>query len=318
MPRLILLPFVLLLCCFAAPPSVLPQTRMVEVQKGVDLEVLDWGGTGRPLVFLSGFGGTAHSFDGFAQQFTKNHHVYAITRRGFGRSGKPASIGENYAPQRLAADVMMVIRKLGIKHPVIVGHSVAGQELSEIGTHFRKEVSGLIYLEAANSQAFYGPHSTVYYPIAAEVRRDLERLIAVQPSEARLLVKKLKAEIPRLEKGVEWYGKALDGEPDRAADVQTSFTMAVQTAVVNGSRIYGTIDVPILSIVAVPPECEPECTSDASKVRAAEAAAQADDFAQGNPSATVVRLPYAGHFIWNTNGKDVEREMIAFLDKIGQ
>ena len=44
------------------------QSRFVVVAKGVQLEVLDWGGTGRPVVLLAGFGGTAHDFDAFANQ----------------------------------------------------------------------------------------------------------------------------------------------------------------------------------------------------------------------------------------------------------
>src|ERR1700741_3369769 len=47
-----------------------PHARMVTVEKGVDLEVLDWGGTGRPLILLQGLGGVAHDYDQFAQQFT--------------------------------------------------------------------------------------------------------------------------------------------------------------------------------------------------------------------------------------------------------
>jgi hypothetical protein len=60
--------------------------QFVTVEPEVRLEVLDWGGTGRPLMFLAGSGDTAHRFDGFAPQFAKKYHVYGITRRGFSRS----------------------------------------------------------------------------------------------------------------------------------------------------------------------------------------------------------------------------------------
>jgi pimeloyl-ACP methyl ester carboxylesterase len=67
--------------------------QFVPVEKDVSLEVLDWGGTGRPLIFLAGNGDTAHSFDGFAPRFTSKNHVYGITRRGFGVSSKPTPAG---------------------------------------------------------------------------------------------------------------------------------------------------------------------------------------------------------------------------------
>jgi len=61
-------------------------TRFVSVGAEVRLEVLDWGGSGTPLVLLAGGGDTAHVFDDFAPKLTPEFHVYAITRRGFGRS----------------------------------------------------------------------------------------------------------------------------------------------------------------------------------------------------------------------------------------
>jgi non-heme chloroperoxidase len=38
----------------------------VMVELGVQLEVLDWGGTGETLVLLTGLGDNAHVFDEFA------------------------------------------------------------------------------------------------------------------------------------------------------------------------------------------------------------------------------------------------------------
>ncbi|HUB81519.1 MAG TPA: hypothetical protein VMB03_22120 [Bryobacteraceae bacterium] len=57
----------------------------------VTLEVLDWGGSGRPLILLAGLGNTAHVFDDFAPKLTPQYHVFGITRRGFGASSSPAS-----------------------------------------------------------------------------------------------------------------------------------------------------------------------------------------------------------------------------------
>jgi len=62
----------------------------VTVEQGVQLEVLDWGGTGQTLVLLTGVGDNAHVFDEFAYQFNDRFHVIGITRRGFGRSSQPA------------------------------------------------------------------------------------------------------------------------------------------------------------------------------------------------------------------------------------
>ncbi len=44
--------------------------RFVAVQDNVKLEVLDWGGTGRPVILLHGGNRTAHDFDAFAPKLT--------------------------------------------------------------------------------------------------------------------------------------------------------------------------------------------------------------------------------------------------------
>src|SRR5258706_13410360 len=61
--------------------------RFVIVENGVQVEALDWGGSGSPVVLLAGGGNTAHLFDEFAPKLTSDHHVYGMTRRGFGASG---------------------------------------------------------------------------------------------------------------------------------------------------------------------------------------------------------------------------------------
>jgi non-heme chloroperoxidase len=88
--------FFLLIAFFILPLEASAQTdssahrgQFVTVEPGVQLEVLDWGGSGRPLIFLAGAGDTAHRFDSFAPQFTAQHHVYGITRKGFGHPANP-------------------------------------------------------------------------------------------------------------------------------------------------------------------------------------------------------------------------------------
>ena len=139
------------------------KVRFVTVEEGVKLEVLDWGGLGRPLIFLAGNGDTAHAFDNFAPKFTGQNHVYGITRRGFGASSKPAPANGNYSADRLGDDVLAVMQALRIERPVLVGHSLAGEELSSIGSRFPNKVSGLIYLDAAVSWAFYDPESDLLH-----------------------------------------------------------------------------------------------------------------------------------------------------------
>jgi non-heme chloroperoxidase len=57
--------------------------QFVTVDEGVRLEVLDWSGSGRPIVLLTGSGSTAHIYDEFGPKLSALGPVYAITRRGY-------------------------------------------------------------------------------------------------------------------------------------------------------------------------------------------------------------------------------------------
>src|SRR4029077_18786960 len=125
----------------ASPHTV----RMVAVAPGVSLEVLDWGGAGRPLVLLAGLHNTAHVFDDFALSFTDSFHVYAITRRGFGRSSQPPDSDA----AMLVTDLRIVLDSLRLSRVILVGHSIAGDELTGFAGAYPDRCEALIYLDAA-------------------------------------------------------------------------------------------------------------------------------------------------------------------------
>src|SRR6266849_9565141 len=85
------------------------RVQFVTVENDVRLEVLDWRGSGRPVVLLAGLGNTAHVFDDFAEKLSGPYHVYGVTRRGYGASSHPDS---GYTAQRLADDVPHVLETL--------------------------------------------------------------------------------------------------------------------------------------------------------------------------------------------------------------
>ena len=111
------------------------------VEPGVQLEVLDWGGTGRPLVLLAGYL-SAHAYDELAPKLTATHHVYAISRRG------PES---GYTAARSADDVLRVLEALDLRGVTLAGHSWGGQDLSTIGARHSDRVAGLVYINSAGA-----------------------------------------------------------------------------------------------------------------------------------------------------------------------
>ena len=113
---------------------------------GVTLSYVDWGGRGPPLILLSGLGDTARIYDDLAPRLTADHHVYAFTRRGFGRSELTPG---HYGPQDLLGDVVGLMDALGLQRADLLGHSIAGEELSLMGETHPDRVRRLVYLDAA-------------------------------------------------------------------------------------------------------------------------------------------------------------------------
>jgi len=137
---------------------ILQPTRdlYIDVADGVKDEVLDWGGSGRPMVLLAGQGVTARGWRAIIPDLVTKYHVYSITRRGYGNSSKPPATAQNYSAERLGQDVLVILDKLQIVKPILVGHSLAGEELSYIGTQAPQKAAALIYLEAAYDEAYDG------------------------------------------------------------------------------------------------------------------------------------------------------------------
>ena len=119
---------------------------MVRVAPNVRLHYLDFGGTGPTIVFLAGLGNTAHAFDDFAPRFTDRFHCIALTRRGFGESDHPS---DGYDTPRLVEDIRVALDSLGLGRVILVGHSIAGEEMTRFAATYPDRVDRLVYLDAA-------------------------------------------------------------------------------------------------------------------------------------------------------------------------
>ena len=151
--------------------------QFVVVEPGVTLEVLDWGGAGIPLVFLSGLQDVAHGFDDFAPRFTDRFHVFAITRRGYGASSQTPS---GYDLATRVADLRAVLDSLHLARVALVGHSIAGDELTGFAGAFPERVSHLVYLDAAYDHSGIGVLVREYPPLPPMVAADSASPKAVQ------------------------------------------------------------------------------------------------------------------------------------------
>jgi pimeloyl-ACP methyl ester carboxylesterase len=129
----------------AAPMLPTPKTGFVAAN-GVKLHYLDWGGRGNTILFLPGFNDTAHVYDQFAPRFTDRFHVIGLTRRGVGQSDKPK---DGYDTSRRVEDIRQFLDALHISKVTVIGHSMAGDELTLFASRYPQRVIKLVYLDAA-------------------------------------------------------------------------------------------------------------------------------------------------------------------------
>src|SRR5918993_5906856 len=167
------------------------QLRRVAVESSVQLEILEWGGSGPPLVLLGCYL-SAHMYDEFAPRLTNQFRVYGITRRGIGASDKPAT---GYAVQRSADDVLAVLDSLNAQQSLLVGNSCAGQILTLFASQHSDRLSGLVYLDGAGD-----PTTPAYdppMPDLATLPRPLRSGLSVTFPEAEQRVPPFTPEIRR-------------------------------------------------------------------------------------------------------------------------
>ena len=270
------------------------QVRMVTVDSSVRLEVLDWGGSGRPLLFVGCYL-SAHVFDDFAPKLRDQFHVYAVTRRGIGASDHPA-VG--YDPQRRSDDILEIIDALGMKKPLLVGNACGGHILHTLGGQHPERLGGLVYIEAAEDPTL--KLSDYDFPPADRVNvaafRGKPTAVTFPPAEQR----------------------RLEAQP---------IDPTIRKAITEDHLVrpnYSSIKVPVLalyksttveqSLKDFPPSNEREraAVELAVEARRKVLAKWQGDLLAGVPTARIVEVPGANLFMFLSHESDVIREIRSF------
>src|SRR2546427_823490 len=128
----------------AAGARIGVKSRYVQVN-GININYLDWGGTGPTLVLIHGLGDSPPIFDGLAPLLRDPFHVYAYARRGHGHSGAPDG---PYDLATLTEDLKQLLDTLQIKRTSLLGWSMGGNEITRFAGLYPDRVRGLVYLES--------------------------------------------------------------------------------------------------------------------------------------------------------------------------
>lgn len=262
------------------------------VDSVVRLEVLDWGGSGRPVVFLGCYL-TGHIYDDIAPKLTGRFHVYAVTRRGVGASDHQAT---GYSPQRRAGDILEVITALKMGKPILVGNSCGGDILHTLGARDAERIGGLMYLDAAED------------PTLAMADYDLPLpSLACVPDTVPF------------------------PEAEMRQRAQWRLDPTIRRAIVEDNRVrpdYAHIRVPVVAIYSTMTmekalkQCPTKTEQERAALNEAFAAGRAmlskwqRDLLTGVPHAKIVELPGANLYMFLSNEADIIRELRAFASSL--
>lgn len=291
------------------------RVRMIAIAPGVTLEVLDWGGEGPPLVFLSGLQDVAHGFDDFAPRFVDHFHVLAITRRGYGASSRTPA---GYDVATRLADLRAVLDSLALPRVSLVGHSMAGDELTAFAASYPDRVTRLIYLDAIYDHSTLGPVFAAALPPPPLTPADSASPAALQAYDLRNFGQHIpEAQIRAIER-FDAHGHLVGGVTPSSIDSQM-----IAGA---GHPDYGAVRAPALVICALidsMPQLFPAWrTFDPAMQARAERFTTLiqrwgvdgrDSIRPRLAHAEWLMLPGANHYLFDSNEPEVEGAMRRFL-----
>ena len=297
------------------------RVRFVTVDTSVRVEVLDWGGTGPPIVFVPCYV-TGHAFDDMAPKLTDRFHVYAFTRRGIGASDRPS---DGYDLQRSADDLLEVIDRLQMRKPILIANSCGGWTSTKLAVQHGDRIGALVYLEAADDPML----TLADYTLPPFDEKSL-------PPRAERLAYDFSS--------VDGYRRTLRARAGVAfpeAQVRYMFTVkpdgslgpellspTVRRAITSGNRStpeFGRVRVPVLALFRTPPPFEVSARAYVIQTDAQRAAVRQsveierlmterweNDLRAAIPTAKIVELPGASLYMFLSHEPEVIREIRAF------
>lgn len=171
----------------------MPTVKSVRLSEDITMPYVERGELGRtPLVLIPGYADSWRSFELVLEHLPASVHAFAITQRGHGDAGKPAS---GYQTQDFVSDLVQFIERMGLEHCVLVGGSSGGLVARTLAIDFPERVAGLVLAgspfrpreNAAIRAAFDSTISTLVDPVSEDFVREFQLGTVAQPVPSQFL-----------------------------------------------------------------------------------------------------------------------------------
>lgn len=130
--------------------------RAIEVKKvegsfvsgaGVRTHYIKEGSGETVIVFIHGFGGSTYSWRKNVAVLAQKYTVISVDVRGFGYTSRdPAS---EYSPRGYTTHISTFLDIMGVRRPIIVGHSMGGEVAMRVALQRPEDVAGLVLIDSA-------------------------------------------------------------------------------------------------------------------------------------------------------------------------
>ena len=154
--------------------------KAVALPSGVTLPYVEQGDpSGTPVLFLHGITDSWRSFEPVLPYLPPSLRAFAVTQRGHGDAGRPAT---GYAPQDFAADLAAFMDAVGLERAVVVGHSMGATVAQRFALDYPQRTLGLAlagsFVDYRNNPVITGYWdavvSTLTDPISPAVAREFQ------------------------------------------------------------------------------------------------------------------------------------------------
>jgi pimeloyl-ACP methyl ester carboxylesterase len=114
-------------------------------RNGVRLFYTNEGAGDPPLLFVHGWCCDSTHWRRQLPAFRRDHRVVAVDLRGHGSSSKPE---QDYTMDAFCQDLEWLIGKLGLRRPVVIGHSMGGVIALRLAGRRKRALSGVVIVDS--------------------------------------------------------------------------------------------------------------------------------------------------------------------------
>lgn len=169
------------------------EQQAVALSTGVTLRFVAQGNeAGIPVVLLHGVTDSWRSFEPMLPHLPASIRAFAVTQRGHGDSGRPAT---GYRAGDFAADLAAFMDAMGLRSAVLVGHSMGATNAQRFAIDYPERTLGLLTVGSfaayrgnpAIQEVFESVIATMIDPIDPGFVRDFQQSTLAKPVPAALL-----------------------------------------------------------------------------------------------------------------------------------